>query len=391
MMISMNFWRLCSTFVGAILLLSTTFTVQAFAQAVMGTAPVISGDVEGAKERARTDAMRKYVESKIGVHVSSSTEVVRNMVVADKISAASEGYVLVKKVISEKVQDGICVVVLDLEADDKKIQTAPDQLSERLRLLSRDSSRHGVQVAISGRGRFGQKMDTDILNSYMQAKLEDIGFYVVVNDEVRSYMDAHPNEPSGVLGAEARRLAKSVSHGRVEANSILRGTVNTLSVKKLGERYEAVVNASFEMIGLDSNASDTYFENVAAVGSSAKGAEDAAVTEAVRRASDMLGARSLLREQEETRGGVRHIAVTLRFRNASSDERRQIVRNALETTGCRVIRAVMNGNDMLVSVEAVRYNSIQELSDAITEAAPSIHIGQESESELGSTKVEFSF
>ena len=51
----------------------------------------------------------------------------------------------------------------------------------------------------------------------------------------------------------------------------------------------------------------------------------------------------------------------------------------------------MNGNDMLVSVEAVRYNSIQELSDAITEAAPSIHIGQESESELGSTKVEFSF
>ena len=77
------------------------------AEIVEGQAPIIDGNVDQARYAARQDAMRIYVEGKVGVHVQSSTEVDMGMVVSDRILTNSNGYVQLKRVVDEKQANGI--------------------------------------------------------------------------------------------------------------------------------------------------------------------------------------------------------------------------------------------------------------------------------------------
>ena len=67
------------------------------AEVVTGQAYIENGNLEKANADARKDAMRSFIESKLGVQVSSTTEVVNSMLTRDSIITKSDGYVLVKR------------------------------------------------------------------------------------------------------------------------------------------------------------------------------------------------------------------------------------------------------------------------------------------------------
>ena len=69
-----------------------------YAEVVEGFAPIVNGDVETARQKARKYAMRSYVESKVGVNVESNTTVDMGLVISDRIVTDSKGYVQIKKV-----------------------------------------------------------------------------------------------------------------------------------------------------------------------------------------------------------------------------------------------------------------------------------------------------
>ena len=127
------------------------------AEIVEGQAPIIDGNVDQARYAARQDAMRTYVEGKVGVHVQSSTEVDMGMVVSDRILTNSNGYVQLKRIVDEKQAGGIYIVHLDLDADTHLMETAVADVQSRLEALEANSSRSGVSVAVGGvdeNGRF---------------------------------------------------------------------------------------------------------------------------------------------------------------------------------------------------------------------------------------------
>ena len=142
------------------------------AEIVTGQAYIENGNLEKANTDARKDAMRTFIESKLGVKVSSTTEVVNSMLVRDSIVTQSDGYVLIKKVIDEKQNGNIYTVSLDLEANTKLIQSAAADLPSRLQALDSDSSRSGINVAIIDE----DSRNTALWNDYFTGILKQRAF-----------------------------------------------------------------------------------------------------------------------------------------------------------------------------------------------------------------------
>lgn len=84
--------------------------VSCSAQVVEGMAAIVNGDVEKARFEARQDAMRNFVEEKVGVHVTSSTQVSMGMLVSDNIMTNSSGYVRIIKELGGNVQGNVYVI-----------------------------------------------------------------------------------------------------------------------------------------------------------------------------------------------------------------------------------------------------------------------------------------
>ena len=102
------------------------------AEIVEGQAAIIDGNIDKARFAARQDAMRSFVEAKVGVRVSSHTQVDMGLVVADRILTNSNGYVQIKRVVKEQQQGDVYTVQMDLEASSQMFQTAASDVEGRL-------------------------------------------------------------------------------------------------------------------------------------------------------------------------------------------------------------------------------------------------------------------
>ena len=357
-----------------------------------GQAVIENGNTAKACEDARKDALRLFVESKVGVHVESTTEVANNMVVRDAILAHSDGYVLVKQVVKEWQSGDIYFIRLELGADEQKIRTAPQDLRGRLNALGDNTSRSGVQVAISGRDSNGNYKEQGLLNKYLQSKLESIGFHVIVNDEVVQYLASMKNiADDPTVGVEARRIARNT---RTEENALIRGTLTTVEMRgPVNGYYEAFVNASFELIGLDSDTVNSFSEYFSAAARSPAETEARASDMAVQKAAEVLGQRALETVQSEYRGGVKHIKVTAVFANVRDrTTQRALILQGLQSSGCRIVRtAFASDGTFRVFLETDQYNTTSDLTEAVLAHTAGLHQGDTKEQERGSTKLYFSF
>ena len=361
------------------------------AEIVTGQAYIENGNLEKANTDARKDAMRTFIESKLGVKVSSTTEVVNSMLVRDSIVTQSDGYVLIKKVIDEKQNGNIYTVSLDLEANTKLIQSAAADLPSRLQALDSDSSRSGINVAIIDE----DSRNTALWNDYFTGILKQEGFRAEVNDPVVLYLGQHLGQTDDLtLNTEIRRIGRTGD--RMDANAIIRGRISLAQpAEKLAPgSYKAIAQINCELIGYDSNTVDVSSGYYPYVASTAAEAERKAKETALRSAAEELGKQALLTNQQEYRGGVHNLKTTLVFHHLTNKavQRNQIIAG-LRNVNCRVIRSAFTGPDTFqVFVSATDYNNLEELKEAILShfraQFPNI-IDAVDDNQAGSTKLGF--
>ena len=356
------------------------------AEVVTGYAAITNGNIETAREQARNNAMRAFVEQQVGVQINSQMDVSMGMVVRDKISKESNGYVKLNRVIDEYEEGGIFVSKIDVTASDTLIRIDLRDVKRSLEMLSENSNYSGVAVAVSGRDENGRVEDMARINYYVQDKIQEAGFRTVVNDTVRSYMDRTTDFSNLSVGAEIRRLART--NREAEENALVRGTLNTVDVHSVGSRYVATVNASFELVALDSNYSASFSDYFSAVGRDRFDAIANAEEIAARTASENLGRKALEYEQSKIARGIKTTIVITGISN--TDPRAEDILQSLEGLRCKIGRSSFNSRGEFVIAVSAPYTSLEDLRREILRSIPSLHRGIDNETSY-SEKLYFSF
>ena len=310
-------------------------TSPAEAIVVKGFAPIVNGDIDGAKKEARKQAMRDAVEAVAGVHVQSETEVADFMVVKDEISVKSDGYITINKVISEGPQGNIYHVELDINASVERIRQFSQDIKSQLDAnVNESNSRGGIMVAVVQRDRGGAYTYEPTMGDYLNAKLKFIGFKAMTNDNVVQYLIHHGGDSD--VRIKARAIAKEY---REAENALLRGVLNLESVNKVGKVYEATVNASFELIGLDSSEVDVFTKYVKGVAATEREAIENAKENATREAMESLAKQALETVQNETRGGYINIKTSVVIDNVTNYQAQYpLIKSGLDSAHCKIIR-----------------------------------------------------
>ena len=111
------------------------------------------------------NAMRMAVEQKFGAVVNSKTLVKNSMLVADEIAVDSAGFVTRYEIISSRVVNGIFVVEINAELDDKKISARLTELEKKSLVdVNADSPRVAV-VAFDSRGQRYSVVENEIISA----------------------------------------------------------------------------------------------------------------------------------------------------------------------------------------------------------------------------------
>lgn len=373
--------------VGIFAISAGIFSPSVSAEVVTGYAAIVNNDIEKAREQARDNAMRTFVEQEIGVEINASMEVSMGMVVRDTISKESNGYVKLNRVISETWDDGIFTSKIDVSASTKLMNVDLNDVRSGLQALSENSPYNGVSVAVSGRDENNRVQDLARINYYVQDKIQEAGFRAVVNDTVRSYMDKTTDFSDLRLTAEVRRLARE--NREAEENAILRGTFDVINMRSTRVGYVATVNASFELVGLDSNYVASFSDYFSAVGKSQTDAISNAQELAIRSSIESIGQKILEYEQISKRGGVSHIKTTLIIRGTTNDSQRNAIRQQLQAINCKVIRTSLSKTgEFKIAVDA-QYSNLEDLKQAILNAT-NMNESYGDEDAYGSEKLYFS-
>lgn len=375
----------------AVTLFATIFLLSPPVEAmiVKGYAPIINGDIDGAKREARKQAMREAVEAIVGIHVQSTTEVANMMVVKDEIALKSDGYITINQVIVEEVRDNIFFVELDVNASAEKIRSFSQDLKSQLDANVNDSNlRGGIMVAVVQKSPGASYSYDPTMGDYLNAKLKLVGFRAMTNDNVVNYLIYHATDAD--VRIKARAVAKE---NRESENALLRGVLNVESVRKVNGLYEAVVNVSFELIGLDSSEVDVFTKYVKGVAATENEAIFNAKETATREAMESLAKQALETVQTETRGGTINIKTTIVIDNVTNYQAQYpLIKAGFDKAQCKIIRMTRPGATSLAFfISSDSYSNVGELQAALLGSITGIQPGIDVTGELGATKIRLSF
>ena len=384
-----NFFAKIFLSVAAIFALLANSFSPAEAVVVKGLAPIVNNDIDGAKKEARRQALRQAVEESLGVYVQSETKVENSMVVADEISMKSDGYVTIKRIISEGRQGEIYFIELDVDTSAEKIHRFAQDLKSQIEANVNDSnSRGGIITAVLEKNLNGSCKYDPTFGDYLNAKLKFAGFKASSNDNVTDYLIYHSSEPDVRL--KARTIARE---NRESENALLRGVLEIDSVKKVGTFYEATVKASFEMIGLDSSEVDVFTKYVKGVASTEREAIFNAKEEATREAMESLAKQALETVQDERRGGSVNIKTTVVINNVTNYQAQYpLIKSGFDSAHCKIIRMTRPSTTSLVFfVSTDSYSNLGELETTLLELISGIQAGVAPQDALGATKIYLTF
>ncbi len=369
-------------------LFSLTFSLCAQAQVVTGMAYIENGNLIKAKEAARREAMRSFVEEKIGVKVNSESETENFLLIRDRIVSKSEGFVVVKKVVSENNDGTYYTVVLDLDVGVKPIELAETDVKTMLSTLDRNSSRGSMDIAITS--------DSDQLtwdwSNQMVACLKEAGFgRIKRNDHILSFLASNDNLRLNKLQlySELRRIGRFEGTG---AKSIVRGYVrNVKPASAIKNAYISTAQASIEIIGYDSSNVDALSKYATAVAKTPEEAELNAKKLVLEEAAQSLAEQAAVTVQYEEQGGKREIETTFIFQdiyNRSLDSENVLA--ALENANCEIDRSIFNNDgQFIVAVYTQEYNKLNDLvREVLRQLATTYPNSSNSISEeIGNTKI----
>ena len=111
------------------------------------------------------NAMRTAIEQKFGAAINSKTRTENHMLLADEISVDSAGLISSYKIISSRVVNGIFVVEISAELDDKKISSRLTDLEKKSLVdVNADNPRVAV-VAFDSSGRRYAEIENEIISA----------------------------------------------------------------------------------------------------------------------------------------------------------------------------------------------------------------------------------
>jgi len=111
------------------------------------------------------NAMRTAIEQKLGVAINSKTRTENHILLADEISVDSAGLVSSYKIISSRVVNGIYIVEISAEIDDKKISSRLTDLDKKSLVdVNADNPRVAV-VAFDSSGRRYAEIENEIISA----------------------------------------------------------------------------------------------------------------------------------------------------------------------------------------------------------------------------------
>lgn len=334
-------------------------------QQVTGTAYIEGNNIPKAREEARREALRTFVEEKIGVQLKANSETENFVLVRDHITARSEGYVVVKKVVSEQISGSYLALVLDLEVGNKPLELAEQEVKTLLQNLDRNSSRGSLDIAIVD-------VDADKTWSwsrYMVAELRKQGFARIKSNEgLLQFLGANLNADKLQLYSQLRRVGRDKGS---TAKAILRGSVKTVNpgTPMTAGGYRATAQVALEIIGYDSDNIDALTRYATAVGVSKEEAEIRAKEKALEDAAEGLAQQASVTIQYEEQGGRRELELSLIFPDAynrGSDDK--LVLQALEASECEIDRSLYAADGSFrVAIYSQSYEKISDLLRRITD------------------------
>lgn len=361
---------------------------QAEATVVKGYAPIMNGDIRRAKEDAKKQALRELVEQVVGVKIQSSVEVSMNMLVSDEIFKKSEGYVTINKIIKEENRGDIFYIELDATASADRIKSTAEDLKSRLDAnVNSSDMRGGIVTAIIQKENGIYSYDSTF-GRYVNSRLKLSGLKALANDELTEYLVKNYNDPN--VDLKARALARD-SEDR-SGNAFLRGTLSVESVQAtVDSKYEALVRASFELIGFETNDIDVFDKYFKAIGSTQDEAIRQAKENATAEAMDSLAKQALetVQTQAQTEGGI--FETTLVF-DQLTDMSTQLpkIQEALQKLNCSVVRSnIPNGTKAIFLVTTFSYRDNAGLLTALMKELPGFN--PPGESGLGVSKMKLLF
>ena len=145
-----------------------TLLIALFALINFGTCSAESVQVVGRGNTERSaihDAMRLAIEQKFGATIHSKTRVRNSMTIADDNSVDSAGFVTGWQILSSRVVNGIYVVAVKVELDDKKISARLSEVDKKALVdFNADNPRVAV-VAFDSNGRRYPEVENEIISA----------------------------------------------------------------------------------------------------------------------------------------------------------------------------------------------------------------------------------
>ena len=118
----------------------------------------------GNTERAAIhNAMRAAVEHKFGAAIHSKSVVKNSMLIDDENSVDSTGFILSWKIISSRVENGIFIVEISAELDDKKISNR--EIDKKALVDFNAENPRVAVVAIDSKGRHYVEIENEIISA----------------------------------------------------------------------------------------------------------------------------------------------------------------------------------------------------------------------------------
>ena len=364
------------------------FPLLTYAQIVTGVGYLANNTAEAlarAQADARKDAMRSLVESTVGVNVKAESMMENFVLVKDRVTTRSDGYVLIKKVSKPVIKGDVVEVTMDLEVNKNMMDSAIADPKQVIENLTETSSRSGIDIAIVD----DDHAKTNFYSNVFAKALSMKGFYVQKNDAIIDYLSRNLGIANDMqIDTEVRRIGKL--ENRMDANAVLRGRVGIHEkARKVGGKYRAVAKISCEIISYDNNDVDATSLYEYGYGNTPQKAEADAKEIAVMRAIDELGQQVLKTIQRETRGGAQIVKSLLVFPGVTDVATKKFVLDAIRYVNCRVIRTGIINGGLQVFVTSTDFYNVTELAEVVEnklrESYP--NVAGQSDSSVGATKI----
>ncbi len=211
-----------------------------------GMAPIINGDINGAKKTSLHEAMKNALGLVIGIYVSQEALVSKAILIEDNITSQTEGYIEKYDILKEW-RDG------DFYKTKIKALVRKEDLSAKLKALELEPKKLGNPVVALKIDEFidGQASLTKYAESELKNKFIEAGFTVsdsVISDIlVNGKADSNFNTDAGLGGMISYRATVTVAAKKTGSSDVLatsQETVGGVDVTKSAAAKSSITNGA---------------------------------------------------------------------------------------------------------------------------------------------------